>query len=499
MLGDTRLKLALLLGCGLLLSYAYFYQAGGWNQNSRFDLDRALVEDGTLRIDDFASNTGDKALVAGHVYSDKAPGQAFTALPVIALGEFIVGQSGGNPTAPTPLALFAYAATVVSSGVPTVLAALSVLWSARKLGASLTGATLAALAFAVASPAWAYATLLWGHALAAGCLALAFAAAIALRDPGRRTRDVLLSIVVGATAGWAVLTEYPAAPAAMIVAAFALTQAGRDRAPRVGITLACALAVAAAVLAMYNERAFGSPTQLSYAGVQGFPGMAEGVFGVTLPKRTILQELLFGTFRGLVPLAPVSLFAPIGLVLLLRRTATRAAALAAIAIPVYYLLFNSGYYYWSGGFSYGPRHIGAALPFVFLGLGELWTAGTRLVRVCIAALVAWGAALAFMAVSTIVMLPEDISSPITQVVIPAFLSGDVASNRQSFLQYGTANPAQGLLGAWNVGQVLGLPALMSLLPLVVVWLVLLPFLLQATRDRAIVARSPSRQRFTVAI
>jgi len=30
--------------CALLVSYAYFYQAGGWNQNSRFDLAVALVE-----------------------------------------------------------------------------------------------------------------------------------------------------------------------------------------------------------------------------------------------------------------------------------------------------------------------------------------------------------------------------------------------------------------------------------------------------------------------
>lgn len=38
---------------------AFFYQAGGWNQNSRFAMVRALVEDGTNRIDRFAGTTGD--------------------------------------------------------------------------------------------------------------------------------------------------------------------------------------------------------------------------------------------------------------------------------------------------------------------------------------------------------------------------------------------------------------------------------------------------------
>ena len=63
----------LLVGAALLVAQAYFYQGGGWNQNSRFDLARALVERGGVRIDDYAQNTGDKAVFEGHTYSDKAP------------------------------------------------------------------------------------------------------------------------------------------------------------------------------------------------------------------------------------------------------------------------------------------------------------------------------------------------------------------------------------------------------------------------------------------
>ena len=36
----------------LLFSYAYFFQGGGWNQNSRFDQLRAIVEQGRLSIND---------------------------------------------------------------------------------------------------------------------------------------------------------------------------------------------------------------------------------------------------------------------------------------------------------------------------------------------------------------------------------------------------------------------------------------------------------------
>jgi hypothetical protein len=76
-----------------------------------------------------------------------------------------------------------------------------------------------------------------------------------------------------------------------------------------------------------------------------------------------------------------------------------------------------------------------------------------------------------MAVSTLIMVPEDVGSPLTQVIFPSFLDAAFAQNRQSVLQYGDAQPAQGLLGAWNLGQLLGLPGHLSLMPLVVIWAV----------------------------
>ena len=65
--------------------YSYFYQAGGWNQNSRFDLTRAIVEQGTLSIDAYEGNTGDKAQREGHWFTDKAPGLSVLAVPAYAV------------------------------------------------------------------------------------------------------------------------------------------------------------------------------------------------------------------------------------------------------------------------------------------------------------------------------------------------------------------------------------------------------------------------------
>jgi len=73
-------------------AYAYFYQAGGWNQNSRFDLTRAIVEQGTVAIDAFHENTGDKAQRGDHWFTDKAPGLSWLAVPAYASAQLVVRE-----------------------------------------------------------------------------------------------------------------------------------------------------------------------------------------------------------------------------------------------------------------------------------------------------------------------------------------------------------------------------------------------------------------------
>jgi hypothetical protein len=144
---------------------------------------------------------------------------------------------------------------------------------------------------------------------------------------------------------------------------------------------------------------------------------------------------------------------------------------AAAAIVGYYLLFNASYFYWDGGAAYGPRHLGAALPFLALGLAPLWDA-SRFLKVLLMVLAAWGAALAAMAVSTLVVLPESVMSPVQEVVWPAFARGQLALNSDLY----RPRPVPGVLtdgvlgrGAWNLGMLAGLPGHLSLLPLGIFW------------------------------
>src|ERR1700692_2101411 len=95
-------KAAVLLGLVIFFSFIYFYEGGGWNQNSRFDLLRAIVERHTLQIDAYHENT-----------HDKAPGLVVLAVPFALAARPALGMLGVDPESPRGEIALSY---VVSAG-----------------------------------------------------------------------------------------------------------------------------------------------------------------------------------------------------------------------------------------------------------------------------------------------------------------------------------------------------------------------------------------------
>lgn len=468
-------RAALAVAACLGVSYAYFYQGGGWNQNTRFALVRAIVQHGTLRIDDTAKFegrlvTGDLARHDGHLYSDKAPGAALAAVAPVAVGLLAVPE----PDSPIGIAVLSYLATLAVSGLSTVVAALLVLRVAGMFGAAGGAGIFAALVFGLATPAWCYATILYGHALAGACLMAAFAAALQLRRSGDASTDLRLALAVGAAGGWATISEYPSVVPAAILSVLALSHAWADasRRARVAGGIAIGALACVALLAAHNAAAFGSPLRLGYAHEAGdFAGMTQGYMGITYPKPAVIGELLFGRFRGLLYCAPILALAPVGFAMGLRTAEARRGIGAAAVIALYYLLFNASYFYWDGGWCYGPRHMGPALGFVALGLAPLWTRGAPFVRAGLAALALYSAASTLVVVATTAQPPDNFKRPYAELIRPNFERGRLSINQQSFVEDAPVRQREPLVHAWNVGELLGLPGRASLIPLLVTWVI----------------------------
>jgi hypothetical protein len=474
---------AVLLAVALLASYGYFYEGGGWNQNTRFDLVRAIVERRTLQIDPYQDNTGDKAAMNGHVYADKAPGASLTAVPAAALVHAGIRAVGGDPFSRVSVTALSYVATLVASGVPATMAALAVFWIALRFGASQRAAMLGAIVCGLGTPLWAYATILYGHALAAGCLAAAFLLALSLADRAASAAVVARrAYLAGLSAGWAVVTEFPAAIPCALIALFGLAMLSRERRDQLvrgTAWLGAGLATSAIALLAYNQAAFGSALHIGYTSEAGsFEAMKTGIFGINWPNPHVAAALLFGSYRGLLPLAPVLAVTPIGFWMLIRNPRTRGAGAVAAVIPTYYFLLTAGYAYWDGGWSYASRHLGPALPFLCLGLAPVWDRARGIVRIAILALAIVGVGETLVAVSTTPQPPGLVyDHPMRDLLWPAFASGDFPIGWQSVLEaHAPGLPMSELerrhipRASWNLGQLVGLSGHASLLPLFAIWI-----------------------------
>jgi hypothetical protein len=469
---EIRIRVLLITGV-VLISYAYFYEGGGWNQNSRFDLVRALVEQGTLRIDDYQENTGDKAFANGHYYSDKAPGLALLAVPVAELAKPLLGSLKVDPASPRGLLDLAYFVTVFAVALPMAAACACLFWIALRLGSSLSAAAFAALALGLATPMWAYATLFWGHALAGACLVFACACALNLRTAVRSAAEVSWALALGLAAGWATVTEYPSAPASAMVAVLALALIWNDglrRRWRVALGIAAGALPCMVALMAYQHAAFGSVFHPSYAYYPSgaFSWMTRGYLGLTYPRVDVGLKLLFGCRRGLLFTGPVVLAAPLGLRLLWKQPATHAAAVAAASIASYYFLFHASFSSWPAGWSYGPRYMAPGLPLLCLGLAPLWDYARPGWRIILGALAAIGVGLALMAVSVGAQPPDEFHCPLRQFYWPSFWAGRFSLNLGTVLVPAEQGTNQ-VHGAFNLGELLGLHGLKSLIPLLAVW------------------------------
>ena len=461
------------VGLALTLTYAYFVGEPAWNQNSRLALTRAMVEQHTTIIDDYHVTTGDKSYRDGHFYCDKAPGASWVAAVPYAAFHALRRLTGGelpevhvrplDPEAPTPepedrgpgdvlvynlahrVAL--YLCGLFTGVLPTVAAAAAVFLLVLRQAMGRVGpALLVTLAFALATPAFPYATVFYGHPLCGALLLWAFALVVLTpAGEGRRGGALLTGTLLGA----AVATEYPAAvPTVLIVILAALRHGPRHAAWVIAGGVPWALALAA-----YHTAAFGHPLRTGYDFVYR-EEFAEGMrvrYGIGWPQADALWALLWGSYRGLLYLSPVLLLAGWGLVAALRDPGglPRASIVVAILVVAYYLLLNAGYYMWDGGAAFGPRHLVPMLGLLVLGA----LPGHRAAPTLFMVLAAVGALHMLLGAAA---TPEasQFGNPVWEYAWPRSRGAEAAV------------PGR----ATNLGLLLGLPGLLSLLPLAAPWL-----------------------------
>jgi len=367
---------AWLLGVILFLGSAYFYQDPEWNGNSRLDLTRAIVEQGTFKIDAFHEApgwaTGDKAFYDGHYYSDKAIGASLMAVPIYyvlfhactALGLIVSGT------------VVKHVLTTVVMGVMFTLSGLSMYLVAIRIASRPWKASLSTLAVAFGTMLWPYSAVFYGHLPAAAFLALAFALlfrASESQSPSSRAAWFWIGISVS----MAFLSDYTSA---LVIAGLGMygLYALRTLSFRTKLRTAWAtvpgLIVPLLILFAYNMAVYGRPLAFGYAyevEEQFQEIMGLGLMGIRVPTIGASYHLTLDPKFGLFWLSPVLLLAPVGYMIAFKNRSHRAESLLSMYAIAVIFAMNAASYLWYGGSAFGPRLMISALPFFIVPLALL--------------------------------------------------------------------------------------------------------------------------------
>jgi hypothetical protein len=404
------------------------------NNSTRLFAAVSLVEQGDATIDEFGKLTIDKAEFGQHTYLDKAPGMTVMAMPAVWIADTLTGTTAaplaktmGDPGLWDYMRLRQRIAVAMTVAVLTALATVLLLDLATGITGSASAGFVTALAYALATPVWGWSTTLFGHA-PVGALLLIATWAIWRGTSGDGIGRWRYPLLAGAALGWALVVEFsvviPGLPIVLWTIWRTRAVTWPVRARLFGLAAAAGL-VALVPLLVYNQIAFGTPFKVGYEGVVGFNGMKQGFFGLTYPKIEVLAQIVFGTERGLIWVAPVLMLAPFGLARLIRNPATRDLGWLCTAIAIGVLLYNSAYVYWDGGYATGPRHSVPAIGFLALGLAPLWQGWRASGRGWIAGLIASGMIINLAIAAAEIAAPQGFRFPLVNPIMPMFLRGEI--------------------------------------------------------------------------
>lgn len=435
----------LLVTLAYVVVFPYFPRLNNPNENVRVWATRAVVAHGTFAIDQVEREWGevsDRAAHAGHRYSGKAPGTSLLGVPVLAAQTALWRAAGQGPPSKTATI---WALRVLTVAVPLSLFLLAFGRAVERETGSPWARDLLTVGLGLGTLLYPYGLLFVGHAQSA---AAAFGGFLCVREAGRRERPARWLATGGLLAGAAVVFEYQALLAAVVVAVFAVV-AQRRRA----LAFVAGAAIPALALGAYHTALFGSPwrTPLAYVDDPIFRMYHEqGFLGFSRLRPGVLASALFSADYGLFVFSPL-LAAGLGSACAALRWGPRREAAVVVAVTGAMLLFLCGMSNWRGGWcAGGPRYVAAVAPFLTWGVALAWRrfwGARRAAGVALAGLALASVALCGIAGATFPHYPVQFDNPVFDV---------------SLRLLGEGYAPRGL------GTALGLPGALALAPWVLV-------------------------------
>jgi len=419
------LRLQIVIFCLSFVTFGWFHQGGGWNQNARFAEVRAIVEQGTFAVDDYMvyrpvnsrelvrpdvtngefvyagklhrlcwgrdewdydiqpvngrtlddgaipvvigwnTMSGDVGVAPdGHFHPNKPPGASLLGVPVywaLYNFEWLCGVNADDWRVMTVNAWLVSALTVGLLSALGVVVFLRLCW---QMFPGKPGACIAAtLVFGFGTTYFPFGTLMFDHNLTAVLLLMAFSSARSDRP-----------FSGGLLAGFGAVTNYLSAIPGAIIALYILLKDGKwswKRFARFSLgVLPCFIGLMA-----YNYAAFGSLFTVNTSFQNPiFKETAPAFLGMfTLPSWFSTVVITVTPWRGLFWLSPILILSLVILCFWCLRKTFRAERWVIVGIALFFFLVNICFNGFHGGFAAGPRYLIPTLPFLCLPLVEAFS------------------------------------------------------------------------------------------------------------------------------
>ncbi|OGJ85027.1 MAG: hypothetical protein A2268_16035 [Candidatus Raymondbacteria bacterium RifOxyA12_full_50_37] len=334
------MRAGFLTAVGVFLIYAAFLPPGNFSTdgNSMLAVAESILRHGDVTVPPLLGVPGPD----GRFYSRWYPLLSFTGLPFAAAGMALAALLH------LPSHYLAAAGMLVWSALLSGLTAWGIVALARLMGATPAGACLAALSYAFGTVSLVYGRTLFAEPLLSTLFVWMLVLAFGPVTSARTTMTGLLCCA-------AVLAKPAGVIAGSILAAYFFLQKkprGAWFSPALGTALGLCLYM------LYNYVRFGSIATVGQPWSFSPASIPIGIAG-----------LLISPGRGLVWYGPIVLFACMGLTVGL--AAKKREAIVVALISACFLLLHSAWFFWHGGWSWGPRLLLPALALACAALGLL--------------------------------------------------------------------------------------------------------------------------------
>ena len=232
--------------------YLCFANFQNWNDNSKLDLTRAIVDEHRFEIDSYVNNTGDRAYYDGHYYSDKAPGASFLTVPVYAVFKLFFGM----PNTDFKLHLLEFIIIAFSSVFFSALLAVLVYKISRFFLKKEYQKMLITIIFGLGTMIFVYATIYYQHVISTFFAFLCFYLIFKMKKENKGNYYFL----AGLSGCMAFITDY--LTTIIIFCCFIMILLNKKWKKTFSFLLGFFLLVL--ILFFYNYSIFGNPFDLSY-------------------------------------------------------------------------------------------------------------------------------------------------------------------------------------------------------------------------------------------